>query len=76
MGSAPGLHARPAPHSAAMAVAAHLQVTIAAILTQGGRPQVAAQSKKASVRIWVLRFTPREISSRFSSVIIAPLPTR
>jgi hypothetical protein len=34
------------------------------------------QSKKASVRIWVLRLIPREISSRLSSLIMAPLPTR
>ena len=26
------------------------------------------------MRIWALRFTPREMSSRFSSVIMAPLP--
>ena len=72
-----------APISGANA-ATHLRGVIAAILNQfsairTGRRQSTfrqLQSKKASVRIWVLRFTPREMSSRFSSVIMAPLPTR
>ena len=77
-------HPQKAPNSGASA-ATHLRGVIAAILNQFSairtdrsfRPKaVRDQSKNASVRIWVLRFTPREMSSRFSSVIIAPLPTR
>ena len=76
MGSLAVPHPQAAPNSDAVAAAQPLTVIFAILnhMIAGGK--WPSQSKNASVRIWVLRFTPREISSRLSSVIMAPFPTR